>query len=91
MVDAAEAKSNARQARIFAEAAQMERADNARRDGPRFEARKDGAGDNWMIYDNQTGAPARVGTQVMSGLSRQQAAANLSQMQEEDAPITFRR
>jgi hypothetical protein len=91
MVDAAEAESNAKQARIFAEAAQMERADKARRDGPRFEARRDGAGDNWMIYDNETGAPARVGAQVMSGLSRQQAAANLSQMQEDDAPITFRR
>jgi hypothetical protein len=90
MVDSAEARSNARQARIFAEAAEMQRADTARREGPRYEARKDGAGDNWIIYDTTTGAPARVGTQVQTGLTRAQADANLARM-EEDYVSVFRK
>lgn len=90
MVDAAEAASNARQAQIFADAAQMQREDTARLEGPRYEARKDGAGDNWTIYDTTTGAPARVGTQVQTGLTRAQASANLSHMEDEDN-IVFRK
>lgn len=91
MVDRAEAASNARQKAIFAEAAQMQRADNTQRDGPRYEARKDGAGDNWMIYDTRTGQPAKVGTQSQTGLTRAQAAANMSHMQDDDDGGVFRR
>lgn len=86
MADRAEAASNAKQEQIFADAAEMQRAD-AGRQGPRFEARKDGAGDNWMIYDTVTGAPAMVGAQVQTGLSRAQAQATLSHMEDPENQI----
>ncbi|TAJ70632.1 MAG: hypothetical protein EPO51_16180 [Phenylobacterium sp.] len=80
MIDNAEARSNAKQAEIFAMAAKMRREETESREGPRYEARKDGAGDNWMIYDNRTGAPATIGNEVMMGLTRAQVSAKLSHM-----------
>jgi hypothetical protein len=89
MADDAEYASGARQAQVFAKAAQMERLE-AQREGPRFEARKDGAGDNWTIYDNLTDKPAVVGTEVEAGLTHAQAAARLAHMVDE-REITFRK
>lgn len=90
MVDSSEAASNSRQEKIFAEAAELGRAEESRNHGPRFEARKDGAGDNWIIYDNRTGNPARIGSDVMTGLSLEEARAKLSHMEDED-DLVFRR
>jgi hypothetical protein len=90
MADAAQSASNARQAEIFAQAEQIVRKKTEAQQGPRYEARKDGAGDNWIIYDNQTGAPAVVGTEVETGLSHAQAAARLGRMVD-DSQITFRK
>lgn len=90
LVDAAQNASNRRQAQIFADAAQMDRQEAVHRDGPRYEARKTGAGDDWTIYDNTTGAPATVGTQVQTGLTREKARANLSRMLDDDETPSFR-
>jgi hypothetical protein len=88
MADSAENASNARQARIFAQATRIERQETMQREGPRYEARKDGAGDNWTIYDNLTDKPAVVGTEVEIGLTHAQAAARLAHMIDE-TQITF--
>lgn len=90
MIDSAEAKSNSKQAKIFAEAAELGREEASRKEGPRYEARKDGAGDNWIIYDSRTGNPARVGSDVMTGLTREEARSKLSHMEDED-DMVFRR
>jgi hypothetical protein len=91
MADAAQSASNAREAKIFAQAAQMIRRENRDLEGPRYEARKDGAGDSWTIYDNRTNAPATVGTQVETGLSHAQAAARMAHMVDDNEVPTFRR
>jgi hypothetical protein len=90
MADAAQSASNARQAEIFAQAEQIVRKETEAQQGPRYEAHKDGAGDKWIIYDNRTGAPAVIGTEVETGLTHAQAAARLAHMAD-DTQINFRK
>jgi hypothetical protein len=85
--DAAIAKSNAKEAQIFADAAALRREREEITEGPRYEVRKDGGG-NYMIYDNLTGSPARAGTRTQVGLSAAEAYGTLDKMQDEaDEPV----
>jgi hypothetical protein len=88
--DAAIAKSNAREAQIFADAAALRREREELTEGPRYEVKRDRAG-NYMIYDNLTGAPARAGTHTQVGLSAADAYGILDKMQDDDDEPLVRR
>ena len=91
MMDNSIAASNARQARIFAEAAGQQQRRQEVISGPRYEVRRDRAGASWMVYDNLTDAPAQVGDRRQIGLSRAEAEGAISHMQDQDDPTPFYR
>jgi hypothetical protein len=73
---ASEASSNAREAKIYADARVIERREAARELAesgrrPRYEVRRVGTG--WAIYDGQTGTVAKRGVTPQAGLSESQA------------------
>jgi hypothetical protein len=83
------AKSNAREAKIFADAAAMRRTREEIVEGPRYEVRKDGSSSTYLIYDNRTGSVARIGTQTQIGLTAAEANGVIAKMQDMDDPSPY--
>lgn len=93
MALASRAKSDAREARIMADAIQIEereRAENPDAEAlpPRYEVRRDGAG--WAVMDANTGRVARRGAVAQGGLSRSTAEQAAWEMQLDENEARYR-
>lgn len=93
MASASKTKSNAREARIMADAIEIEErqlaknpdADTMRQ---RYEVRRDGSG--WSVYDVNSGQVARKGAVSQGGLSRSNAAQAAWEMQLDEDEARYR-
>lgn len=88
MAASGEARSNAREAHILADAQDMQQQQAAARVAeenggrPRYEIRKEG--DNWTVYDTVNHRAARVGPKLQSGMSHEKAEAAFADLQAEE-------
>ena len=93
MASASNAKSKAREARIMADAIEIEerqRAENPDAEAlpPRYEVRRDGNG--WSVYDVNSGRVARKGAVAQGGLSRSNAEQSAWEMQLDENEARYR-
>ncbi|WP_309605730.1 hypothetical protein [Phenylobacterium sp.] len=87
MAASGEAASDAREARVLADAQDIQERAAARvaeENGgrPRYEIRKEG--DSWTVYDTINHRAARVGPKLQSGMSHEKAEAAFNDLQNEE-------
>lgn len=88
MAASGEARSDAKEARVLADAQDIQQQQAAARVAeenggrPRYEIRKDG--DSWTVYDTVNHRAARVGPKLQSGMSHEKAEAAFADLQSEE-------